>query len=322
MKYISPIHTGLYRLDIRKFNFDITHIYEHLLLRTFLSQLKASNFSLCLYGWMGGDTFNEVSFIRYGFYDPRVEKLFHDFMQSASRIDARYLEGALRGVAAEEKSLIQVDRKQLFVKLRAIDAAPWELVDRVTGAPSELMSAARHFDKEIIHLQKSAKSFRDVTVVASMEHPELLDIVAYQRVHTMVLDIIHSVVWDLGLYEREVSRSQYHKPSDTITTFGIFSMQRGGASIKDIKMAIVDTMQQFSLRGHEDELLCYRDALTAVASWSDFPVQYFRHSGILASRQQVAESLSLDRVEKIIHSLDIEVLPTHATHWERLGHPG
>lgn len=290
-----------------------------MLVARFFKLLVEHGYSRYTYGWIGGDTFPEICFLEYGFYNSEVEKLFHSFMNSSPRISIDDLEAELSIIETEEKSIITINRPSTIKQLKKLDSEPFILIGGAKDLkPLNIRGCNATAKVSQLSIKRAKKCFRDISIAATYINPTDEEIIVCQRINTIIHDIIDSTVHGLGLYELESSMSQYNELENSVTIFGIYSLKRKTVSLSTIREAVIKSLREFTLANHEKELESYINAFVNTETWHYFPVDYFKYSGIIASRAQIAKVLTRNNIEKIISKLHIDVVETKDSHWRKL----
>ena len=313
----NVIHTGLYRLDISAHDHTAAHVYEHMLIRTFHTLVKKKGFNPYILGWLTGEAFQHVVFIEYGFYDPEVEALLHEYMTQPGKIDMAHFDIEVASIEAEDKEIISFDRDRLVSELETIDKLAWT---RVEGdqAPIETLGASGTWGDGTITHTEAKKAFRDITVAAGLEHPTRDELIAYQRINPLVCDLIGGVTAGLGYYTLESSMAKYRDDKDALLTFGIYSMKRDSYDKTSLIEALEDARKRLLASDIDRALELYKAAFVNTPNWSSMPIEYFRNAGVLASREQIADAMTEETFRSVIERLRFEALPTTKAHREYL----
>jgi|GEM_PF-3050998 len=307
--------TGLYRLQTQNIDWGVAHLYEHLLIRSFHELVSKKGYSPYLYGWVGGETFQDVMFVEYGFYNPDIERLFIDFMDGHHRINLDSLDNEITRLEAEDNVIITVkDKKQLERVLNDMDKAIFIRVD--ANSDIEQLPELRKGNSLMLQERRSKKSFKQVTIAVGLPDASLEDKALFLRLTPIIFDAMNERLFNLGAYENEASWPVCNTPHSAMLAHAIYTVKRGAISNNELTAIAKEALRGISLRSHEHELGYYASGFVDTPNWHTFPVDYFRYTGILVSKDQIAKLLTVPNVENILQRLKVHTLPTTQEHFE------
>jgi len=313
----SQLHTGVFVLDIRAFDNDAAHLYEHLLIQTFNEIVESAGFSPYLFGWVGGETFESTMFIEYGMYSHKVEQLFKDFISKPRRINENLISVELLRVQAENKAVIdEYDEQVILEELRKLDKLLF--IDVEADTVSRIIDINDSRPENLITLRPSKKDFRDIAVTIGMTEASLEDSLAFFRMTPIIFDAVNKILFSLGLYQREVGSSIRNIKHESIFIYSIYSLRRSTYTNAEIRSAVLNQIESLDLSNFKVDLSEYIAGFLTTPNWHTFPIDYYRRTGILASKSAIAKQLTLEKIEIILKSLKVEVTPAKQTHWDNL----
>lgn len=298
-----------------KMDWGVAHLYEHLLIQSFRAHVEASGYSPYLYGWVGGETFQGVLFIDYGFYNPALEELFVKFMQNTPRISLADLENEILRIQAEDRVLVDISNKKRLVELlKEMDKTTFTNVndgDEVRQI-DDIAPSHPPFMKE----KRSAKSFKQITVAVGLPQASLEEKATFLRMTPIIFDAIDSALFSKGLYQNEVSWPVHNKHHDSMLAHAIYTVKKGTVSNKDIEKIAHEALASIELRGHEKEIKYYADGFVGTPNWHTFPIDYYRYTGIISSKRRIAELLKVENLQGLMGKLQIQVTRTTPDHFD------
>ncbi len=308
------IRTGLYRLQDPSMDWGVAHLYEHLLIQSFRDHVAANGYSPYLYGWVSGETFEGMLFVEYGFYSADIEELFKSFMQRTSRVDLDMLDNEIRRIEAEDMVSIEVeDMVHLRQLLQDMDDAEFTNAEKVgTIEQAEDIEDSRSILKE----RRAKKSFRQVTVAVGLPSANLEEKAIFTRLTPIIFDALNKVLFSAGMYENEVSWPAYNKPHHAMLAHAIYTIRKGTETDSEIKVIAERAVSNIRLQGHEKELAQYIDGFVSTPNWHTFPIDYFRHTGLIVSRADIAALFTIENVERVLDKLKVDVLATSQEHFD------
>lgn len=311
------ISTGIYRLPVLATEFEIAHLYEHLLLRQFCQLLKQNNQPLCLSGWVNGETFEEYIFIDYGLYSPKTEHLLDEFLRTENKFNPADIDEELRVLQAENKAFLSVtSREQLLSQLHQLDKRQWANLAK-DMSPAVMDSELKQQKPAILTLQPNAHSYRNVSVVFGVENITADELALFSRLTPIIYDIItHALRTKFYAYDRHFQFATRSRRHQAALGLAIFTVQRGALQQKPAQLAITQALAEFKPANHAKALSHYFEAFATTPNWHYFPVDYYRSSGVVVSRPYIRSLGTPQNVEDLFSRLKVKVTPTRPGHWD------
>lgn len=313
----KQIHTGIYHIPLDGIDFDVAHIYEHLIIQTFRRSLRDLGFSQYLFGWVNGETFHDVLFIEYGIYNPKIEKAFKKFMSKPQRINFEYLDNELVRIQAEEMRTIDaLDKDALIEQLRHLDNEPFLDHDHnietvFTQRPTD------HAPSEIISMHNSKSDFKDITVMLGAQNMTAEEKLAYLRFAPILHEVIDDCLFALGAYAANSSWAIDKPTHNGMLIAAIHTIRRGSYTNKQVEQGLLDSLSALKtdLQNHPKELRHYIDGFVTTPNWNSFPIDYYRHTGIITSKKNIAKSFTPAILNTLIPKIKVSVSNTSQNDW-------
>ncbi len=319
MKNLSTttyIKTGVLFLRIEKINTEAAHLYEHLVIRSFHDLLRTEGIPPYLYGWVGGETFTGGLFLEYGFYNEKVEKLFLEFIARNQKINKKFLESELVRIQVEAESILEwCDKQELSIQLDMLDGLKFtnlEKTNMVELLPSDTSP------EDTIKLRRSKTAFRNITILVGKPPSSLEEDALYLRLIPIISDAINDKFFEMGLYERAVGWPVRNERHNSLIYFGIYGIKRNTQSNIQIQKAAKEALAAINVRTVKEELLLYSEGFLTTPNWHTFPIDFFRHTRIVASRKFIAAHLTAENIHAVLRTLELSVKPTSDDHWDKV----
>ena len=312
------IKTGLYYLDIREFNSDVAHLYEHLIIRTFEQYLIKNGYSNYLYGWVHGQTFRDIMFIEYGFYNPDVENLFVEFINNKARIDYKLVNSELLCIESEAKSNIIISSKKAVInQLKKIENLPLvSLQEDSIIRPYQIVESKPQIMPELLIEKKSAKAFKNITILIGLKDTSLDELITFLRITPIILDVINSKLFSFGIYQNDRSLPIYKKQNKVAVALCIYTIKLGTYTNKEIEKLVIQAIKGINIIGREKELSYYKEGFLTTPGWNLFPIDYYEHTGLIVSKKEIVELLTPKNIHNIIDKLEVKLRNTIDDNWE------
>lgn len=312
------IHTGIYHMDIRNFDYEAAHIYEHLLIRSFMNSLERRGYSTFLSGWLNGQTFKSTMFIDYTFYNNGVEVAFRQFIESTHRIDWTLLDNEIDRIQSEVQQIATgINKLELERQLKLLDSKLFTGHHRPIKTEYYPKELKQDLGSDVIVLKRASRKFRNLTVLFGAEKLSEDEQLAFLRSAPFIHDFIDKVLFSLGAYKQDWGFT-LDRPCNGMIGLDIYTVKRGGLRAGKIEERLHDNVSMLTrdIEKHSAQLKEYRKAFLRSPQWEDFPVQYYKWAGILTSRENIAVALTQKNIVSILKKMKFKVVQTRPEHWE------
>lgn len=311
------LHTRLYYLDTCAFEYETAHLYEHLVIHSFTQQLRTHNLPLFLSGWVSGQTFREIMYIEAGFYSQAAAELFDTYMQSSERIDFSLVEPMLACVQAESyATATTLNQVALHKQLQQLDAKKFSLFDTVTPGYHPRITTPET-TSTIITFAPAKKQFHNLTVWFGATNLSQDEKLALLRMTPPIRHVIDEVFVAMGAHQHGWGYTT-DRPYDGLVDLSIYAIKKDHPTVCEIEQQLAKRLCELSseIATHPNALQEYATIFRQESRWEDFPIQYFKWAGIVASRQHIAAALTPPTVLSLLKKLQFKVEPTTDEHWE------
>ncbi len=302
--------TALYSKPLNDVGWDVAHLYEHLVIARFKKYVHDKGYSGALYGWVSGETFPAVIFIEAGFYDPAVKSLFDTFMQSEAdaRIDLSMLDHELERLQAEEQAVVKkIDLLQLKSDLLRLDAQPFLDHEKTTSASLALATTNKHTGSSLA-LEPTPNLFVTNTVIVSLSDASTEDNALFLRLTPPLFAIIEEAVNAAGGYVLTYEDTpSYNQSRHGVYEVAQVSFRSTRYDSEALGTELTKAIACFDAHSRLDALNAYREGFEKTETWSTLPIDYYRSTGILTSRHQIATNFTPEKVTDVIRRVIVTI---------------
>lgn len=301
-------YTSLYICQAKGVDWDVLHLYEHLLLESFEQLLEKQGYSRISYGWVSGETFDGVVFVEAGFYNQKVQQLFHEFMTSpVSRINYNLIDITLESIQAEERSVLEnyneVAVKELLVEL---DAKPLVSVEQITDI--QIIPVHSGAEKSLIKFNESTDVFQDFRVVMSLADGNLENSAVFLRLTPLIFQAITAYVRSKGGYLYETTDGPAHNMAHhSLYEIGTYGIKKGAFLPELFKGELEQAVRTYEPLRDALAITQYAQTFATMPQWHTFPIDYFRRTGYIVSRKKIAELFTPERVAEVLKAVKITI---------------
>lgn len=292
------ITTRLYQLDIRDSDWNIAHIYEHLLIAGAKHHFKMREINPDLFGWISGDTFEEQLFLHAGFYTLEAAHFFDAYLSRPQQFTPDEVEAAVATVEQEDRAHINLSTNELQPFLTTLSHKKWNTLakDPPETPPTHLM------------LQKSAKDFRDISIgVASIGlSPEEAKV--FLRCRPIISDIISEYLNSLQpAYQRGTSPVVHHVRQRFCM---IFTINKVAGRLTELQDTLKNHLVHYPIEENWPAFRAHFDGFAKADLLKDSAVEYFRNTGIVTTTEEINHLATKAILQKIFAQIRIHIRST------------
>lgn len=309
---LNTLHTGVLHLDTTKFDNNTAHLYEHLIIAQF-QVLFLQNYKVVTpYGWLNGETYAQRMFIDFGFYDADVEKLFFKYIEGGHAFTPDEINAQLSQLEAESRARMQIaDMDKLMSELAEIDKIGFTNLDVIKVPVIDSDTPA--CDKSLIAEIPAEDDFTDHTVSVGLIDPTDDDSLAFLRILPIVYDLMHYTAHSVGGYGDNTSGPRRNKRG-AMGAVAIYTFGTKKFSAPQYKKLLQRQFREYAKADLDGTIVPYLNGFTRTSTWSSMPLDYYKTTGILASRELIAGKITSETISDIISRLDIEITKTTDDH--------
>lgn len=303
------LYTYVHHKEYSGASWDVAHLYEHIVTRSFQKYLESLDIQPGLIGNTSGDTFEHVIFLNATFYDRRVADAYEYFLKTPSLIDASLIPQMLLEIETEDREILTLqDQTEFDAQLTSLLVSPWTNNALVT---SGIVDESSYSPDSPYTAKRSAKDFRDIVVSAYVDIGDLDDgeQTLFLRLSVIAGDVI-------GYALRRELHGTYHiglSPiSKDVTIMG--SMQhvrfRRDISLKQIQEVAEGVLHAIDIQSAMPFITAQFEEFADRATWRSLIVDYYRHTGILTTNAYISSLATPERITSILSKLKIHVRQT------------
>lgn len=305
---MNKLHTGTYWLDIRSFDNEVAHLYEHMLIQTFINRLTGQGISRYLFGWIDGETFNDVLFISYNFYLPSVEQLFINFITHEHRVDMTLYNLELERLQAETQAVATCDKSQVLSRIRAIDQATFTNITDITDPYYFPINQSPV--TSVIELKPDESLFERVMVTYYVDNLSIVEKVVFLRIAPILSEAISEILHAAGAYTIDGGAFDDDQQTDSMARLPVlYTIKKGTADSKQLQTMLTHAIKQLPnhVLENAEQVRHYIHVFESDPAWIDAPIEYYRNSGLLTSRSVIAQSFTPESVAEIISRVVVAI---------------
>lgn len=302
------LYTYVHHKEYKDASWDVAHLHEHLVIRSFESYLESLGIHPGFIGSVSGTTFEHIVFLNAIFYDKRVADAYVYFIKKPSLIDASFIPQMLLEIETEDREVFTLqDKPELETQLTSLLETPW--VDNAATMNHTVDELPVLPDAPFV-INRSAKDFRDIVVstYAGINTLDEEEQVLFLRLSVIINDVI-------GYAIRKKLHSAYHvglSPISKVNT-DMGSTQhirfRRNITLKQIQETAERALQNINIESTMPLVSAQLEEFADRATWRNVVVDYYRHTGIVTNNEQITSLATPERVASIISKLKVRVRP-------------
>jgi hypothetical protein len=291
------ITTRLTHIPTTGFNYEVCHLFEHLVIGSFFSSLEEAGHNPTLFGWLNGRTFDGHVFFDAGFYDPDCALAFDKFIMNLPEWDLATIKRYLKAVGCETKENYSIEATdQLLAQLH-----------RLREATAADIQASEDDAASPFTIKKSASEYKEILVTFGLPSGNLDHSTLFLRLLVILTDIIHySLRTNLTCYPVSDLSEIVEKPE------GLAVAQKWRVekqvSTKRLQEIIGSALTHFDVNSNLPELNKHFDAFAHEQWLRTLPIDYYERSGIITTNEAISKLANADNIQAILDNVELKVL--------------
>lgn len=300
------LYTYIHHKEYKDASWDVAHLYEHLVTRSFQSHLESLGIHPGLIGSVSGDTFEHVIFLQAIFYDKQVAEAYKHFLEMPSLTDSSFIPQMLLEIEIENKEHLNMkDKSELESQLGSLSATPWmnnaAITNRIVDESTTLPDAP-------FVIKRSAKDFRDIVVSTYAKSDDLdeNEQILFLRLSVIIGDIIgYTIRKELpGAYH--VGLSPISKVNANMGSAQHIRFPRN-VTLRQIQETAEQALLDINVQQAMPLISAQLDEFADRATWRNIVVDYYRHTGVLTNNNHISSLATPERIASIISKLKVYV---------------
>lgn len=289
------ITTRLCRLAVSDIQWQLAHLFEHVLIAGFRNFLATRGHSKDLFGWLNGETFESYLFLEGGFYDPATAELFDEYLANLPRFTEDEIARSLRTIEAEERAVMKVTD---YEKVQRV----FEVLSRRTRGSQPVLDQRQPMP--LIEEAGSPKDFRSITLAVGAANLSVPEQKLLLRLYVILIDVIENALREqFGAYA--TGRSSVVDMKDGYAFFVKATFARNSVTMPCLKAACAEALHAFDVTANMAAIMHHFNAFAAEPLWKDLSIEYYRHAGIVATNAEIAGYATTENVQSLIQKLGI-----------------
>lgn len=299
------LYTYIHHKEYQNASWDVAHLYEHLVTRSFQSYLESLGLHPGLIGHVSGDTFEHIVFLNATFYDKRVADAYEHFLTAPKLIDLSITPQALLEIETEERITLGLqDQAKFDVQLEWLIEKPW--INNTSISSGFINETTNSTD--VFLVKRTAKEFRDVTVGI---YADTSDLDNDEQTLLLRLSVVAGDMIDFAI--RKDLQGTYYVGSSPIskddTIMGNMHHIRFKRNIplEAIKETAEKVLQTIDIPAAMPLISSHFKEFADRATWKSVVIDYYRHTGILTNNANISSLATLERVTALLSKLKVHV---------------
>ncbi|HMI09192.1 MAG TPA: hypothetical protein VK497_02230 [Candidatus Saccharimonadales bacterium] len=310
------LHTYIHHKEYSGASWDVAHIYEHLVTRSFHAYLESLNIHPGFIGHISGDTFERIIFLNATFYSQQIADAYKHFLAKSELVDISFVPQMLLECETEEKVIFTLQDKVKFnEQLRTLVAEPWVNNDSV---PQSFINETTN-PEILLQVKRAAKEFRDVSVGVYVDVNDLdnEEQVLFLRLSALIGDVIGYVIRKELHGSYYIASSPISKDTNIMGSTHHIRFQQS-TSLKSVQEIAEAAINDIDVQSVTPLVLAQFEEFSDRATWRTFVIDYYRHTGIVTNTAFIASLATLERIGAILSKVKIHVRPIQKSDKEHL----
>lgn len=299
----------LYYKDIWDTDYEIAHLFEHITIHNFKRILRQMEYIDGIWGWLSGDTFTKTMFLDAGFYDKDAFMKYVNFIEQPQVITEEIVRHEIRRMEAEDDVIISYNTTEVMRRLNELNHRSYKSISGKSDIffHCEKEPLKKNPKSEHLIAKRSKKDFQNFSVKIGIENPTDIEKAIFLRLNVIASDVVGEVLNSLTAYGHHFDGPLFNeKVADVIFEYLELCIKKTQYNEKTIKDKIMYRLKEVDFSDNKEELKSfirgyYKD------SADDFPIEYYRSTGILTSKYHVYKLFTPKNVQAAWDKLEIKV---------------
>jgi len=295
--------------DITGHDYGIAHLFEHLIVQSFYYDQEKNGSVSGLWGWFGGNTFSGTMFLTAGFYDKEVQKKFLSFINQPININQDIVINEIRRMEAEDDVIIDYHFPTVIEALKNINDGKFIQLNGNNEFYKQIRSSEKVLPKsKILHIKRSRKEFQNFCVKVGIKNPTKIDKTVFMRLFIPAMESVSLVLCREAAYGYFDDGPIFDdKKPFYIYRYAEFTIKKNTFNKKKLEDAIKERLNGVNLSRHKKQIKNFIRQYYQNINNPDFPVDYFRDTGIITSKYHIYKSFTPENVQKTWDKLEVKI---------------
>lgn len=288
------ITTVYHYLDVSDMQWHVSHLFEHLVIRGFLSMLEENGDAPELIGWINGETFEQNLYIDAGFYSPEIAERFERYIDSLPAFDENAIRHAVATASAEERLKLEIaDEEIMREELAVLSHREWD----------KTSLHANNQPAEIILESPAEDNYSDVVLQIYANELSDDEAVVFLRLRVVLIDMILRALDAFpGVYPQ--GNSRLAKQDDSMAYMSLFTAAKEYAP-EDIQETVEKYIHAYDVRSAYPAINRHFEVFAAEPLWQSIPIEYFKETGLNVTNAQIAALITPELIEGVFAKIAI-----------------
>ncbi len=281
------------------YDYEIAHIYEHLLLHCLRKRLVERGFTLGLCGWVHGTLFTDLILLETHSFSQLVEDEVASFLDRPLKIEDEDWSLALATVSAEYGYALKViDKLTAKTELEQIDLAPLQRLDG-SRVLERFTIRQNKTDKQIIHRLSDTVPPERKNIIFSFQSDNLNELAVVFRLWPIIVDNLQYLINQYGGYCDKITFPEFNDDGSTLEMTLRVSHTSTSPLATEIPNLISTARKKINFLKLREELNQYANYYQSSPYFAHDPENILDDSGILVSRQAIATLFTPENVQHV-----------------------
>lgn len=297
------LYSYIYQKKTTDCSWDIAHLYEHAFVYEFYSYLSKNGVDPAVFGWLDAQTFEHSIFIFGAFYNKKIADLFNQFI-TQNNVPNIPIEKIVKELGVEDNVIYTINNeKEAKSQLEIMNKLPWIDVESLTSA-DHIDESQNIFSP--LSKGKSAKSYKKLIISFYVDKGNSTENALFIRYSVIIDDIISIALYLNTICHGLESSPVYEGDKSNLTRIKSVAFQKT-ISIDLVKMICEKAIKDFDVENNYQYIKDHFTTFAEQPTWRDFSIEYFRHTGILASNKYISSLCTVKNIKSLMSKIKIKV---------------
>lgn len=286
--------TKLYSFYETPFSHDVCHIFEHIVLRSFLYELKKNNYNRTFFGWLRGQTIDSTLFFDFGAYSEEVAQLFDNHLSTLGDFDTDLISQSIAHVEAEMECEIEIIDKPLLMTQFE------QLSDIVKNKSTKSVSS-----KDPLKVKYLPGNFQEIAIVVNVFTQSESTKKAFLVLYPAVIDFIRDVALDQeAVYP--TGKSALAINDDGIGIAWRFNAKKS-VNIEELESATLECLQNFKATSNVKNMKNYQAYFSSNPLTNTALIEFYEQTNLKATLEELSELIAVQPLKEIMDNMTVRI---------------
>jgi hypothetical protein len=275
---------------------DVCHLFEHLVLHSFLIKLKINGYHRGLFGWLNGLSSDSDVEFDLAVYRKQVKDIFEDHIANLPNFSKKLVDDSIKHIEAEMRVEVIVEHQDLLNKqlLHLQSLLAGKIKDAPIGKSISVIPSRRNFTSLAVFIKGTKLTDNEIRLFY-YSYPFIIDVLADEAVE-------HNSLYSTGVTCFEVSECR-----DSGFIWRLSANKNVDAN--QINGLMSNALNKFNPHDYSHQINDYFLKYKRNSRYKSVPAGLLMETGMETTNPEIVEIATAKSIEDLLEKLEIHVYP-------------